>query len=827
MTSHPNKESAFASWLTTYLAWIERYRFFVVGIFALVTGVCLINAITMYANLVTDLDELLPRSVRSVIDLKKVSHKLSSTAQLSVVFEGPDVGGMKQFADTLAGKLKGKDPTLVGDVINKFTPDEQDFITEHAPLFLTMDQLKELEFFVKERVRWEKRKKSSFFISLGSRADHPPEYDFSQLEVEKDPFFLEKDGYFISPDDKYLVMLVYMPGLSTKIDTALKLTQLVSQEVAQLTSQFPDVNVGYSGDVQGMVDEHHAVMEDLVTSAVLVMILVLFIIFIYFQNFKTVVLITVSLLSGTIIAFGISYFFVDYLNANTAFLGAIVFGNGINYSIMLMARFMEEKGNRKSTPESLRLAIIYSSKATFTASLAAGCAYGALIITDFRGFNQFGIIGFIGMVCNWCAAYILLPTLSTIMPIHTYTAPNRHMTNSLAKYLKKLALPITAVSVGIIILSVTSLFRFGTNYTDFIETNFSNLRSNYSKERGSGYWGNKVDATFQRYLTPTVILSETREQAKHIADQLKTHMDETAQTDGAISSVTTLQDLLPEQQSEKVPILNDIKDLIPATVRKKVTGKYKSLINKYLPPEHIKELRIEDFPEKILRNFRLADGSLSHLVLAYPKLSVATTWDGQEVLNFAQQVRDAVSSTHLDPPISGQAMISADIIGSITKDGPKATLLAFIIVSLLIIFIFRDWKSSLTIMSSLLCGVLFLLAIMSYWDLKINFLNFIALPITFGIGVDYAVNLFERVKIDGWRHMSQAISHTGGAIILCSLTTIFGYGSLIIADNQGFVSFGVLAVLGEITCLYTAIIMLPCFYFSIQQLKSKKQRYQP
>ena len=31
---------------------------------------------------------------------------------------------------------------------------------------------------------------------------------------------------------------------------------------------------------------------------------------------------------------------------------------------------------------------------------------------------------------------------------------------------------------------------------------------------------------------------------------------------------------------------------------------------------------------------------------------------------------------------------------------------------------------------------------------RLNFLNFIALPITFGIGVDYAVNVVQRYAID-------------------------------------------------------------------------------
>ena len=50
---------------------------------------------------------------------------------------------------------------------------------------------------------------------------------------------------------------------------------------------------------------------------------------------------------------------------------------------------------------------------------------------------------------------------------------------------------------------------------------------------------------------------------------------------------------------------------------------------------------------------------------------------------------------------------------------------------------------------------------------------------------------------------------TGGAIFLCSVTTIIGYGSLLIAHNKALVSFGALAILGEVACLLAALAVLP------------------
>ena len=59
--------------------------------------------------------------------------------------------------------------------------------------------------------------------------------------------------------------------------------------------------------------------------------------------------------------------------------------------------------------------------------------------------------------------------------------------------------------------------------------------------------------------------------------------------------------------------------------------------------------------------------------------------------------------------------------------------------------------------------------------------------------------------------MVDAVRTTGGAVALCSLTTIIGYSSLLLAENRALFLFGLLAVLGEVACLTTAVIVMPAF----------------
>jgi predicted RND superfamily exporter protein len=103
--------------------------------------------------------------------------------------------------------------------------------------------------------------------------------------------------------------------------------------------------------------------------------------------------------------------------------------------------------------------------------------------------------------------------------------------------------------------------------------------------------------------------------------------------------------------------------------------------------------------------------------------------------------------------------------------------------------------------------------------LKLNFCNFVAFPITFGIGVDYAVNVVSRYVQDGERDVSGAVRSTGAAVGVCSMTTIIGYSSLLLAKNRALYLFGLTAVLGEIACLTAAVVALPALLVVLSRLK--------
>ena len=170
-----------------------------------------------------------------------------------------------------------------------------------------------------------------------------------------------------------------------------------------------------------------------------------------------------------------------------------------------------------------------------------------------------------------------------------------------------------------------------------------------------------------------------------------------------------------------------------------------------------------------------------------------------------------VRALHLpdEMAVGGGAFVFADVLRAVTRAGPRATLAALLGVVLFVVVVVGRKRHVIATLASVVAGTTVMIACAALLGLKVNFLDFVALPITLGISVDYAVNVVARERDGGRSIFGQALATTGGAVVLCSWTTIVGYGSLLLSANAGIRSFGAVAILGEATCLVAALTLAP------------------
>lgn len=785
-------------------------------------------AVKLYKNLRTDFEELLPTTARSVIDLNQVTSRLESTENLGVLIFSKHKEKSKKFVIDLAEKLQKAPKDIIASIDYRIDR-ELEFFNKRKPLFMKMNDLEQIKNYIHNRIEYEKELYNPF--NLFSTTELPePKLDLKAMEAKYNKrvasFSRFPDGFYANPDETIRVLLVDLPGKLSGIESAKRLRKMVDDAIAELnpTSYAPDLEVKFTGGVQNVIEEQASLLADLELSTIVVLVLVTLVLYIYYRSIRVTLLLVVSLLMGTVWAFGLSYYLVGYLNANTAFLGAIIIGNGINFGIIYLARYLEERRAGRGNSRAIYIATRKTMTATITAALAAGLAYGSLVLTSFRGFNQFGVIGFVGMMFCWISAFTILPALlvlaEKISPLMhgKQREPTRYIANTFAWMINRFPGVIWGTSFILTILALIILARYDRQ---FLESDLSKLRDKKSMTSGSAYLSRYLDEVFQRYLSPVVILPKDRDHADEIASRLK-HIQEQQGEKSFISGVYSLDDFLPKNQYEKIKLIKSIKHSLPDQIFQKLEPADRNKVTSFLTPESFIPITENDLPPLIKTRFTEKDGSMGKMVLIEPPITTEL-WDGDNLLKFIHLLRNTADEVSPGAPVAGSLPVTSDMFEAIKRDGPRATAFAFFAVIVLVIFLFRNLETIFLVLFGLLLGVAWFGGIVLGFDLKINFLNFIALPITFGIGIDYGVNVFQRYRMEGKDSILSTIRNTGGAVGLASMTTIIGYSSLLIAGNQAFVSFGRLAVLGEITCVFAALLSLPAFLCYRAEKKKRRE----
>ncbi|MBN1959553.1 MAG: MMPL family transporter [Deltaproteobacteria bacterium] len=787
-------------------------------------------SVMLYTNLRSAIEELLPANAPSIKALNEMHNRLGDNMQLGLHLSGPSVDKLHAFADELAARSNnlGKNAPRLID----YRPSEiQSFFTPRRALYIDLEDLNKIEHRLDEHIAYARRSANPFDLGL---EDPPPSFNeiFDRYKEQQTILRNYPSGYYDGADGHSLAMVFYPRQGASGYQASLRFRDAIAN-IANIIKQemhLADLHLEFTGDVETVIQEQHSLQKDLLTSSIFVLLLEAILLLIFFRWFPSLLALGLPLAAGTATTLAISYGFLGSLNASTAFLGAIIVGNGVNPGIILLSRFVEER--RQATPQeaAMRIAVHATALPTIIAATAAALAYGALLVTTFRGYSQFGFMGAIGMFLCWGATYLCLPPLALALekrwPINgkVRSLKSSALNARIDRYFAHIGTLAVNNSLKVItfgalatVLAIVAVLNVGN---DPFEQDTTKLRSSWATEP-NGYISvaKKMDAILKRLVTPIIVLTETTKEVEPIAERYRQLVDQ-GEGKTLIGGVLTLQGLVPKQQTEKLAIISNIRKKLTPVVRHQLDVDTQKLISDWMPPVGLKPFLRKDLPQALIRQFTENDGTVGRLILLFPRYGITTT-NGHVVQRLAKEARSVPIPDNVY--IAGSYLIFADMLSSIGHDGPIATITAFLgvlILSLLLARMVRDSKiargmhstlGGLQVTIALLVGVIWTVGIAAIGGMRLNFLNFIALPITFGIGVDYATNIYGRYRQakPSSKEIVSAVSHSGAAVAACSATTIIGYSSLLLSRNGALFSFGLLAVMGEIACLATALLILP------------------
>lgn len=843
--------------LTAYANLVVKHPAKVLGLLlALGVGSTLL---AMNLRLESDQLSLISQELPEVVAVKRVIDMVGGAGYLQVAFRSNDEKALKKLADEVNAELlasKQPDGTPYVRFITYRVPVE--FVQENMVLFIRTEDLLEGKKRINAYLKDQLRRNNPFFIEL--RKTEPVKLELEDL-VKKYSSVGKKsirDDYYISDDKKMVLMLVkpmwnstqlgstqdFIAAMTGNAKAGTVLTSGLLQNAAKkagvelvedydLMGDDKKIAFGFTGSYKTNVDDSVAIMSSVDDVTIVALVSIAAIIFIFFRKLWPTLIVLSGTVLGTVYTLGFAKLTLGELNMVTSIIAAILLGFGIDYGIHFTYRTRIELGMGKKWDDAIRDAIINSGRPALISAIVTAGSFFVLLVSEFRGFSQFGFLAGFGTMLTAVALFAWAPAILAIFGhrnpewpakiVGTMKPPSEDLTSGKTRIHKPWLV------LGVSLAVVAAVCAFAVPWVDFpipkdremtlAERFKGGVRFNYNTralmpvDQPSVKLQDEITTRFQISSDPIAVYTKDLAGAKDIWDGMTDDPDHNFNVD--ISKYKTVDQVVsiytftppPETAKANAKVLEEwreeLKDIevssLPPDVQEKAEFFFKVLARKPFDVNGVPDIYADQF--KHLPTTKPENHG--YLTFLYPKVDL---WDGKNMLAFADETRIIKGKSGAEYQSAGLALLYAKLARIVLWDGKLTVVLAALWILIMHYLDFRSVKLAVASVLPLGIGLLMMLGLLSITNHRLNFMNLVILPILLGFGVSHGLYLLHRY-LEGVPPLV-ALRSVGSAVASSTLTTIAGFGSLFFAEHLGLRSIGYVACLGLGTTLLVSFTVL-------------------
>ena len=665
-------------------------------------------------------------------------------------------------------------------------------------------------------------------------------------------------GYFLSDDKSLLFALVETPK-SDKGDFMgdRRAIEAIRGVIASLKADFPNVQAGVTGGPTLSNDEMTAAFEDSSVATVIAFGLTLLVIVLAFWRVGKPLLMLAVLAVTLAWSMGIVTLTVGHLTIFSVMFISIVIGIGIDYGIYFLFRYEEEIFLGRHLKEALELTAARAGPGMLIGALTAGGTFYVLMVTDFRGIQELGFIAGTAILMSCIGMVTLFPALLMLVDSHHAERPRNQAPRAHA--IERIHVPVLdrLTSYPKTVLTVAGLATFASlgaiPYVGF-DYNLLNLQA---KGTESVLWEKRILATTGRSGFNGLSSATTLEELRKKQDAFEKLP--------SVSEVDSVLRVIPDNQQEKIAIVKTFAPIVspvrvgrssPVDIERllRALGELERRLDIFATeagdklPEDLKTLRKEtaaliqtlktadrevaepalshlqaqlyrdftgkffdlqrnlnprpvvlaDVPEEIHRKFIGKRGDF--LIQIHPKVDI---WEREGARTFVRELRS------VDPEVTGAPIITYEAIGFMERAYYQGTIYAFVVVGVLSYLMIRRVRETLLALLPLVLALLWTVGLMRVFGIQFNMANVWGLPLIIGASAEFGLNVMVRY-LEGRAQGGPLVARsTVMAVALSGVSTMVGFGSLMIARHQGIYSLGLLLTLGSACGLFASLVVLP------------------
>ncbi len=737
--------------------------------------------------------DILPPEWESVKAWKSFGHKFGSAGHLAVVVHSPNSRKNLATVETLAHRLKSNP-----DVNFLEYRTEADFYRQHKLLYISLSDLREVERRVETGFWINRTKNNPLILDLLSGAEKDSAFDATSFEDLEAKYFSRFKDLHGSVDSTTLVLRIYPAFDVTDIHACREFLRKVQVLSSSISHGSDSVEILYSGDVVRNIQNEGRLFTSVLRTTRAALILSGLLLLINFLRFPVGALLAILPVGMAVVwTLALTQRWLGPLGIITTPLGLLLVGLGLSGAIHLLARYAEERRKQLSAPVAFETITLETGPAIAAGLLSLSIAFLTFLTTDFRALGDFGLMAGIGMVCTLVAVLAVFPSLLRLVePVGLLNPMGHRLFNIKSaatrpfRYRRQFLWAAFLISAVLLLRGPQWRFQY-----DFTALGFPDDQSHKADSL--------LLAADEELGNPAVFLTTSSMEAEAVAERLRIHAAQ--DSNNAIEAVTTLRDLLPADQDEKLRITDRLRRSITPAVLKKAREPLRSNLIKLTQNWPTRPLDIRDLPSGYRQKFLGRDETPGVFTYVFP---VRDPKEGVNSLRFANQVRSVNLGPNRVYHAGGWPVVYGDLVARMVPEARKAAFLGVLAIFLMLLLTVRSLRGAVMLLLPVLMTLIWMLGAMKWLHLKINPYNLIAFPLAMAYATIHTLHLHHRYEEEGRGSLPFVFRRTGRVSIVTTMVGAAGFIPMMFADHRGLASLGLVAILGLAFSLLSSVLLI-------------------
>jgi len=543
-----------------------------------------------------------------------------------------------------------------------------------------------------------------------------------------------------------------------------------------------------------------ALQKDMAKFNALIILTIIVFLGLIFRRLSGVVLPLITVILAVLSTMGTMAYFGTPIKIPTQIIPSFLLAVGVGTSIHVLAIFFQYFDKYGDKKEAIAYTLKHSGVAIIMTSLTTAAGISSFMVSDVAPVGDLGLYASLGVLIALLYSLILLPVLLAIFPIKQKVLPHDEHKDRFDILLEKIAHFSQANAKEIVIFS--SVFMMLAIFTATYVRYSHNPLTWFSKKSEIRMATETIDKELRGSINLEIIIDTKKENGLYDYELLKklekiTKDSELIKTDTYfVGKVISIVDVLKEIHKA----LNENRD-----------SYYKIAKDPNLIAQEI--LLFENSGSDDLEDF--VDSQLSKARISY-KMPWVDSVEYYDLLKNLKVYLDDTLGDEVDITITGMIPLLAQTITAAIKSAGDSYLIAFLLITFMMILLLADIKLGLISMIPNLFPIFFILAMMVTFDMPFDLFTMLVFSIILGLAVDDNVHFmhnFRRYHDREGKSVEESVKLTlmgaGRAMLITTIVLSIGFYVYLFASMGNLINFGILAGTAIIVALLSDVLLAP------------------